>query len=223
MRKLILSAILIAISGISNQAYSAPIMVAGMSFDDNAFVDGVSINSGSFNGLDGHDDLDTDRADHTPIPIFDALTDTNLSTYAVSVDTGSSLNMSFTNNSVFDGDGADLAFFFIGYGSNNIIDLKIGTQTRSYSAETLWIDQTAGTAHGANSTALAGIFVDFADFTESNFTQTSLTDFNVTFANDNWLALAGNFHTTTTVVPVPAAVWLFMSGLAIFGWFGRRK
>jgi hypothetical protein len=36
-------------------------------------------------------------------------------------------------------------------------------------------------------------------------------------------AIVGDFSFQTTVVPVPAAVWLFVSGLAGFGLFGRSR
>ena len=38
-----------------------------------------------------------------------------------------------------------------------------------------------------------------------------------------FLSLAGGFNTALTPVPLPAAVWLFISGLGIFGWFSRKQ
>jgi len=195
------------------EANAAPIYIAGQAFDDSAFVSNVSVSSGSFNSFDA--------STGDSISITDALTDTSLNTYAASVGT-SSLDMSFSTN-IYNGTGNDLAFFFNGYGINNHINLTIGSETIAYTAEVLWFDESSNLAYSGGGQALAGIFVNLDDFIQSDFTNSALDTFNVSIAHDNWLSVVSGYNILPTPVPVPAAVWLFLSGLSVLGLIKRRK
>lgn len=65
-------------------------------------------------------------------------------------------------------------------------------------------------ACGNNLVLAAGTHaIDFSNFASSNFGGASSLDFDTTLS--------------ITAVPIPAAVWLFASGLGLLGWLRRRQ
>ena len=153
------------------------------------------------------------------------------------------IDLTFTNT-IVNGAGNDLVLFFIGntttfgldtydldgglIGSGNYTiatpTFDTTEQTVSFFGDTVRDD--AGDWLCINSTdslctggyALSAIFIDFGKSLEG----TAIGKLHLKLENSNF-ALAGGFHTTATVVPLPLSVVLFSSGLALLGWIGRRR
>lgn len=80
----------------------------------------------------------------------------------------------------------------------------------------------------ADGTGLSAAFFDFGDTVANNTEIARIRillgeDYNGSDGTRPRFSLAGGFHTQATVVPLPLSVVLFSSGLALLGWFGRRK
>jgi len=147
-----------------------------------------------------------------------ALTDTSKDS-GVNVPSGSSpaemtMNMEFTGDTT-----NNLAFIFEGGGENNSITINgtlFGHGSLFGDSNVLYTDETEEFVHLTTAgLALSAIFVDLKDLGVS-----SLTNFNVTLGEGVFLTAAGAL---TSPVPLPAAAWLFLSGLGMFGWFARCK
>lgn len=158
------------------------------------------------------------------------LSDNDAGTYLFGSDSGGSistatLSLSF-QNTLSNQAGNDLSFFFMG-GTTEVNSMQI--------CFTANCDPT--TSSMFNSSFINGVNVDIGDgntyalsvinFDLSNFgfaSAATLDQFTIDIIAGGYNRLAGidNLNTVTTV-PLPAAVWLFLSGLSIFGWFGRRK
>jgi len=157
-----------------------------------------------------------------------AITDVDTSTfiYVPSASTSTSLNVSLGFSAAVDNQaGTDLSFFFVGGGTSNSIDLSINGVTRVYgSSEVVYTDAsqtgfyTAVTNIGTY--ALSGIFVDLNDFGVNSF-----TNMDITLGKGTYLSLvaANAPPAPVSAVPVPAAVWLFASGLLAMAGVARRK
>ncbi|MDH5734530.1 MAG: VPLPA-CTERM sorting domain-containing protein, partial [Gammaproteobacteria bacterium] len=164
--------------------------------------------------------------------LSNAITDNSVGTFVYvpgtsTVDT-MTMSMSF-NGLLYDSTGTqDLAFFFAGGDTSNSIDLSINGTTIHYgiggtgTSNTLYSPQgniyTATTAIGEY--ALSALFVDLNDF---NLNGAALGSFDVTIGKSTYLSMIGT-TSTISAVPVPAAVWLFVSGLlSIIGLSRRRR
>lgn len=95
-----------------------------------------------------------------------------------------------------------------------------------------WLGVDCGTDPDcADGAALSAILIDFEDSIASDlalgYIRISLGDSFIDYPNlkstNPRLLVAGGFHIEATVVPLPLSAVLFSSGLALLGWFGRRK
>lgn len=161
-----------------------------------------------------------------------SITDLSLTTYFVGNPSNGSVGLGFAN-SLFNGTGDDLAFYFIranGEPDSAAFDLTINGSTHNYAASLFTY-----TENGETKKYQVDFGVGFADLFIATV---ELGDFGITgndFINSltvsaldstDRLALVGGFNLTAetpVVVPVPAAIWLFITGLMSLGIVSRRK
>ncbi len=158
--------------------------------------------------------------------VTDAITDVDLSSF-IYVPSGSEfpsmeISLGF-DSAVADQTGTDLSFFFVGGGTSNAIELSIGGTSIGYNAsEVLYTDASQDFIYTAvtdvGEFALSAIFVDMSDFGV-----TSVTDMSLTLGKGNYLSLVAANPAPVSPVPVPAAVWLFATGLLAMAGVARRK
>jgi len=224
------------LAGLFSTTVEAAVVVGTYNFANEQLVDQVSSFSGTgmYNGT-SYIDPSVTTADITDIdPVYAPITYIATAPFAgydnVSIDLG------FSQISVVNGAGADLALFFLWDQSSNLIDITLNGQTKALSFSTFndsnGVQQVADGViwnGSVNNNVLALVAeVDIGNFGVSNgmslnsplsisMTQTSASSTPVA------LSMVGALNSTTTVVPVPAAVWLFGSGLLGLAGVARRK
>ena len=208
------------ISAISLPTYAA--LITGVEVAD--YADTYLGSSGSFYNWD---------------PAFDGaspgptLTDGNSGSYVYSYDTDAYIDLSFSNTSIYNGTGNDLAIFFAGSGTHSgnltLLDDNGSLISDSSISFSVFIDPLDNTTWG--------------DWTGYNFPEdgspilVSYIDLDVLGLSDQ--SLFNNFRleiagasaaptllagiNTMTPVPVPAAIWLFLSGLSVLGLVRRKQ
>lgn len=184
----------------------------------NAIADTVSAANGNF--LNWQSVTAADTVDLATLG--NDLTDAEVSTYVFSIEPVASIDMAFTATPVYNGAGNDLVLFFVGNGFSFDFDADAGG---SGAAINYGVTDTGFgvTDIFGDTWSLSAAQIDLADFGFDSGQQ--LGDFRVTLGDDLGrpaLALVGGFNTQPLVVPVPAALWLFVSGLAALGLFTRR-
>ena len=157
----------------------------------------------------------------------DAITDMDLSSFIYVPSSSEALSMTATlgfDLAVADQAGTDLSFFFVGGGTSNSIELSIGGTSRVYdSSVVLYTDASQDFIYTAitdvGEYALSAIFVDLSDFGVA-----SMTDMDLTLGKGTYLSMvAADPAPAISPVPVPAAVWLFATGLLAMAGVARRK
>lgn len=193
--------------------------VAGIS-GINAFVDTATIASGNF--LNWQSTVATDTINQSQMTAD--MTDTNEATWVTSIDPTASIDLGF-NVDIFNGEGADLVFFFIGDPAFNF-DLNINGIVNN-------IDNAVLTGFGITDPLnrlwnVSAALVELSDFGFA--TNEALTsDFRLFIGNDYadpsrpTVSLVGGFHTDPVVVPLPLPIVLFASGIGLLSLFARRK
>jgi hypothetical protein len=148
------------------------------------------------------------------------ITDTSAATSVLGDTAGAYIDLAF-DVSITDGAGDDLKLFFVG-GNGHDFDVTIGGVTNSYSLASN--ENATGFFDPAYPTdpiiALALDLSSFSGLTGSSFSEIRLT------IGDGFTTPSAvtSFVGTYNVVPVPAAVWLFGSGLiGLVGLARRRK
>jgi hypothetical protein len=143
MRKSVLAgvAVLVFAMSIGAPRADATVIVGGLAFDDDAFADVLLGSSGSYT-LGGAGTLQ------------DQLVGTNVADYAFSYSPGAFVLLGFTDNTVVNGTGSDLALFELGI--PDTLTLTIGGTTFSY--------LTVGTGFSAGGFALNVALIDLSDF-----------------------------------------------------------
>jgi len=128
-------------------------------------------------------------------------------------------------DTVINQSGADLAFYFMGI--NDVTDTINSmtacfsngcspTDTSTYNADLLPLGVDIG---DGDIYALSVITFDLSDFGFAS--GEALDQFSIDIIAGDHNRLSG--IDTITAVPLPAPLLLFISGLSLFGWFGRRK
>jgi len=172
---------------------------------------------------------------YTDADVNAAITDTNVDTTIIGTTLGGGdyVDLSFSG-SVVNGTGNDLKLFFTG-NNGHFFDLSIfsGTTsfgTTSYSMPNAAQDNTGTGYTGFNSTMIPsdGIFALAVDLTDFGVLDAGSVDMIRVMIGDGYttnsaaLSFVGAYN--VAVVPVPAAVWLFGSGLlGLVGVVRRRK
>ena len=121
MRSGIKTLICIVVLAFGLSSAKAIMMVAGLTFQDNAFADIVVASSGTYT-LAGAGTLQA------------AVTGSSLNKYAFSSSPGAYIQLGFTDNSLVNGNGYDLALF--DYGNASTFALSIGGITKYYKSVT---------------------------------------------------------------------------------------
>lgn len=136
--------------------------------------------------------------------------------------TSAQLDLQFVDN-VYNQAGNDIAFYFVG-GTTELNSMRICfssncAPTDSYDAG--FITSLAVSIDGTNY-ALSAVVLDLSDFGFSD--NELLGDFSIDLiaGGYNRLASIDSLH-NVSAVPLPAAVWLFITGLGALGLISRRR
>ena len=163
-----------------------------------------------------------------------ALSDASTSSYLLSYDTPASIDLTFSDTSgatsVYNGDGVDLSVFLVGAGTHQIgLTLfgggsSLGVNTFSAISYTQYcIDDGSGACESGSLTDIP-IFVMDIDFDLFGIGPEAVDSIHMDISGASAVpSLVGAYYTQPMVVPAPAAVWLFGSGLSLFGLFARRN
>lgn len=211
-------AVLLGAGLLSQQAFAVTESITGESFA--GYTNSVIGSSGSFLTDLGSATTSTSHSGSSA-DINASITDTSAGTNIIGTSAGAYLDLGF-DQSIFDGAGDDLKLFFVGNNGHNF-DVTIGGVTKSYSLG-------AGEGDtGFNDTAyptdpIIAMAIDLASFggLTGSYDQMRLTIGDGYTSDSAVASFVGTYN--TTVVPVPAAVWLFGSGLiGLVGLMRRRK
>ncbi len=164
-----------------------------------------------------------------------ALSDASASSYLLSYDNPATIDLTFSDasgaTSVYNGDGVDLSVFFVGAGTHQIgLTLfgggaSLGMDTLSAITYTHYcIDDGSGACESGSLTDIP-IFVMDIDFDLFGVGAEAVDSIRMDISGASAVpSLVGAYYTQQPmVVPAPAAVWLFGSGLSLFGLFARRN
>jgi hypothetical protein len=178
---------------------SASTIVGGITFNDNAFADTLISSSGSYTTSGGS--------------LSSVLTDIDASTYAFSNSPGAYVQLGFTDNTLVNGTGADLAIFELGVPDSFVVSLTLGGTTHTYASSSTGF--------------LAGVFqlndalINLDDFGVGTGASLSSVVVGLDTINPGSLtvpslSLVGAMNSTSPVVatPEPAALYLMAFGLA---------
>lgn len=202
---------------LSSSAFAAPISIGPYLFNDDASATSAIFSGSVFENVSG------------------AITDGLANTYikGTSIDAGVSLG--FGNTSLSNQAGDDLALFFIT--ASNTVTLNIGESSSTLTSSQLFVNPAdpftdigekylvtdIQLASGGFGTAdLSVIFIDLEDFGIG--LNESLTNIDLLLGNNQSLmTYAVGMHGQVSAVPVPAAAWLFLTGLGALGFISRRR
>lgn len=143
-----------------------------------------------------------------------------------------SIDLGFNGFNIYNGAGNDLVIFIVGNGSpfgldvfdtngaimsSNIFNVETSNTVYDNNGNWLCVDGSDNLCTGGY--ALSAVFLDFGNSVAGDVAvgKLQLTLGNAAFS------MAGGFHTSATVVPLPLSVVLFSSGLALLGLTGRRR
>lgn len=208
--KQLVTTLLILAALLAKQSFAAPVSVASFVFDDSAFAGTLVSTSGS---------VSSSNSSAT------AITDIDATTFVYST-VGGSINLGFSNATIYNNDGADLALFFLGNESTVTVSIPgNATAAQSYSSNYLYAgngDQYAVDIDGSYY-GLSAALIDVSDFGMD--INDVITNININLGVNNYLAIAAGFNIEpqATVVPLPAPLVLLLSGLGLLGTIGRKK
>jgi len=168
----------------------------------------------------------------------EALTDLSETTFMTRYElsqSNASVSLGFDSSLFNSAAGDDLAFYFIRAAdepTTSVFDLRINGITNNYAASTRsYVDPDDGFTKnyrvdfegGSAEMLIATIDLgDFGIFGSDSINALTVSDIDFT----DRLALVGGFNLvadTPSPVPVPAAAWLFITGLLSLGFVSRRR
>ena len=212
MKKLLLLCIYLFSFSVSNIA-NAVTIVPGYDYD--VFANELSSSTGSFWDWQSSE---TDPAFTDDARLAESLVGNNAATYVTGADSISAVTLGFGTN-VYNGSGNDLALFFVGTGTQFSMSAN---GTTVYDIGTLSTGYTVTDIFGTYSLEVALINLDSFGL----LTNDSMSDLFTIYLGDNSipsLSLAAAINTGSAPVPVPAAIWLFLSGLSVLGLVRRKR
>ena len=203
---------------LASTAFAAPVSIGPYLFNDDARATSATFSGSVFENVSG------------------SISDNLVNTYikGTSADAGVSLN--FDNTALSNQAGDDLALFFIT--ANNTVTLNIGDESNSLTSSQLFVNpadpftdindgkymvEDVLTAAGTLGTYdLSVIFIDLDNYGIG--LNESLNNIDLLLGNSqSYMTYAVGMHGTVSAVPVPAAVWLFITGLGALGVVSRRR
>lgn len=187
--------VLAAAALVASAGSQAVTSVGGIDFDDNAFADALYYSAGDYTTSGGS--------------LASVLTDKDAGTYAFSFTPGANVLLGFTDNGVYNLDGADLAIFELGVPDS--VKVNIGFTTMSYT--------TVATGYTAGGFSLNVALIDFSDFgvaAGSNLTAQAIgLDIVAPEGTVPSLSLVGALH--VSAIPEAETYAMMLVGLAGLG------
>jgi len=219
--------------GLLSSGVQATVVVGTYSFGEGELVDQVLSfrGSGMYDGSKYVDPVSSPANITDTGPISAPLTYLQTANYEGYRDV--SMGLGFDQTRVINGNGADIALFFLSDQTNNEVNVTIGAQLKSLSFFDVADDNDI--QQGANGVVSDGqtynnvrLMVAEVDLDDYGFSADQmLTDpFSVEMIQKDpeisvSISMVGAVN--TTVIPVPAAVWLFGSGLIGLIALAQRK
>jgi len=239
-KKTILKAVLfLATSALATQLNAASI--GTYTFEDNAIADQlVSAQGQMYDGTDWlyangeswsiYDNVDGWTSTSTPTDATDVSVSSFLS--ATQSSGSVSLDLDFSQTSAINAAGDDLAFFFLWDQTANSASVSINGTTQQLTFSDVFSDtgvQQVATSVNWNGTVNSNVKIMAASVELSDF-GISLGDtlngpimIDLTSNTSTAMALSLAAALNSTAVPVPAAAWLFGTGLIALAGIARRK
>lgn len=202
---------------LSSPAFAALVSVGPYVFDDNASATSATFSGSVFENVSG------------------AITDNLANTYIKGTSEDAGVALGFGNTSLSNQAGNDLALFFIT--ASNTVTLNLNGQSNTLTSSQLFVNAADPFTdigekyivtnillpNGSFGTAdLSVIFVDLNDYGIG--INESLTNIDILLGNNTSLmTYAIGMHSQVSAVPLPAAAWLFITGLSALGFISRRK
>ena len=199
--------LLVLASGVANA-----LSIADYNFDDTALVDTLLGFSGDFQSYDSNGGA------IAPALLEARITDLDGATWVAGVNGDETMDLRFGGTTVINGDGVDLAVFMVG----NPTSVEVTLLDHPSAGSLIFNGVYTGTDYLYQS-VLYGLEVALIDLDAFGLAAgEAMGDLRL----DGWsaISLVGAFNTAVTPVPVPAAVWLFGSGLlGLVGVVRRRS
>lgn len=206
---------------LANSTYA--VTISGIEFADNAIAD-EAVGSGTFlNWNPAFDDTGISAAQ-----LQTDMTDASSSSYVFSYDANAYIDMTFNNVDVYNGEGYDLAVFFVGLGGHTgnltVLDNNLGSMGFS---ELVYTGYANLEIFDSNNNGIlddySPIYVSYFDLAVLGVDgNTALNNFRLEIGN-NSAAPSLMAAINTTPVPLPAPLLLLLSGLAALGLVGGKK
>jgi len=184
---------------------ASAVTIGSYTFADNAFADTLLTSLGTFST--------------TPSGTLESvLTDTDPTTGAFSNDAGAFVQLGFVDNLLVNGAGADLVLFEIGTPNQVAVSLSFGGTEKTYDFS------SAGSVNGVAINEVAINLDDFNVAPDASFSSVIIRlDIEATNMTVPALSLVGALNTGVAPIPIPAAVWMFGSGLIGLVGIARRR